>query len=100
MNARRRTGAASQGHAGETITLRSADGAEVWGALQGDGEALPATRMPNGRCKLHGGKSPGPPKGNRNAWKQGRYSADAIGQSHDLRARAWFLAFSLEERSR
>lgn len=30
--------------AGESITLRSADGAEVWGALQGDGEALPATR--------------------------------------------------------
>ena len=30
--------------AGESITLRSADGAEVWGALQGDGEAVPATR--------------------------------------------------------
>lgn len=29
--------------AGESITLRSADGAEVWSALQGDGEAVPAT---------------------------------------------------------
>ena len=27
---------------------------------------------------MHGGKSPGAPKGNRNAWKHGRYSAEAI----------------------
>ena len=25
--------------------------------------------MPNGRCRMHGGKSPGAPTGNRNAWK-------------------------------
>ncbi|MGA3118644.1 MAG: hypothetical protein ABSF90_30000 [Syntrophobacteraceae bacterium] len=34
--------------------------------------------MPNGRCRLHGGKSTGAPKGNKNAWKHGRYSAEAI----------------------
>ena len=34
--------------------------------------------MPNGRCRMHGGKSPGAPKGNRNAWKHGHYSAEAI----------------------
>jgi len=34
--------------------------------------------MPNGRCRMHGGKSPGAPKGNRNAFKHGRYSAEAI----------------------
>ncbi len=34
--------------------------------------------MANGRCRLHGGKSPGAPQGNRNAWKHGRYSAKAI----------------------
>ena len=33
----------------------------------------PATK--NGRCRLHGGKSTGAPKGNRNAWKHGNYSA-------------------------
>ncbi|WP_422394883.1 HGGxSTG domain-containing protein [Novosphingobium olei] len=33
--------------------------------------------MANGRCHFHGGKSPGAPKGNRNAWKHGRYSASA-----------------------
>jgi glucans biosynthesis protein len=34
--------------------------------------------MPNGRCRMHGGKSPGAPKGNRNAWKHGRYSAETL----------------------
>jgi hypothetical protein len=34
--------------------------------------------MQNGRCRLHGGKSPGAPKGNRNAWKHGGRSAETI----------------------
>jgi uncharacterized protein YjcR len=34
--------------------------------------------MPNGRCRMHGGLSPGAPKGNRNAFKHGRYTAEAI----------------------
>ena len=34
--------------------------------------------MPNGRCRLHGGLSPGAPKGNRNAFKHGRYTAEAV----------------------
>jgi len=33
--------------------------------------------MPNGRCRMHGGKSPGAPRGNRNAWKHGNYSEAA-----------------------
>lgn len=37
-----------------------------------------APAMKNGRCRLHGGKSPGPPKGNRNALTHGRYSAEAL----------------------
>lgn len=37
---------------------------------------LPA--MPNGRCRLHGGLSPGAPKGNRHAWKHGLYSAEHL----------------------
>jgi len=31
--------------------------------------------MKNGRCRMHGGASPGAPKGNKNAWKHGKYSA-------------------------
>ena len=34
--------------------------------------------MPNGRCRMHGGSSPGAPKGNRNALKHGHYSQEAI----------------------
>jgi hypothetical protein len=26
------------------------------------------------RCRMHGGRSPGPPKGSKNAWKHGRRS--------------------------
>ena len=29
--------------------------------------------MANGRCRMHGGKSTGPPKGNKNALKTGEY---------------------------
>ena len=32
--------------------------------------------MANGRCDLHGGKSTGAPKGNKNAWKHGMRSAE------------------------
>ena len=32
--------------------------------------------MANGRCRMHGGKATGAPKGNRNAWKHGKYSAE------------------------
>jgi uncharacterized protein YjcR len=31
--------------------------------------------MANGRCRIHGGPSPGAPKGNENALKHGKYSA-------------------------
>jgi hypothetical protein len=34
--------------------------------------------MKNGRCRMHGGKSRGAPKGNRNSLKHGRYTAEAI----------------------
>ena len=40
--------------------------------------------MPNGRCRLHGGLSPGAPKGNRNALKHGRYTAAAIASRREV----------------
>jgi uncharacterized protein YjcR len=42
--------------------------------------------MPNGRCRLHGGKSTGAPRGNKNALKHGRYSATAIARRREVRA--------------
>jgi hypothetical protein len=35
---------------------------------------------------MHGGPSPGAPKGNRNAWKHGRYTAEAIDRHRELAA--------------
>ena len=40
--------------------------------------------MPNGRCRLHGGLSPGAPKGNKNAFKHGRYTAEATARRRDI----------------
>lgn len=40
------------------------------------------------RCRMHGGTNPGPPKGNRNAWKHGGYDremADLRSELADLR---------------
>jgi uncharacterized protein YjcR len=34
---------------------------------------------------MHGGKSTGAPKGNKNAWKHGRYSAEAIAERRYIR---------------
>ncbi len=42
------------------------------------GKACQSAAMANGRCRMHGGLSPGAPKGNQNARKHGRYSAEAI----------------------
>lgn len=37
------------------------------------------------RCKIHGGKSPGPPKGSQNALKHGLYTATAIEERRRVR---------------
>jgi hypothetical protein len=42
--------------------------------------------MPNGRCRMHGGRSPGAPKGNRNAFKHGRYTVEAIASRREVAA--------------
>jgi uncharacterized protein YjcR len=42
--------------------------------------------MTNGRCRMHGGASPGAPKGNANARKHGLYTAEAIKEKRELAA--------------
>lgn len=42
--------------------------------------------MANGRCRMHGGKAPGAPKGNSHARKHGRYTAEAIAERRELMA--------------
>ena len=48
------------------------------GAKTRTGTPCKAPAMKNGRCKLHGGKSTGPPQGNQNAFKHGYYAKVAI----------------------
>lgn len=50
------------------------DAVEMCGAKTRSGDPCNARPMRNGRCRMHGGKSPGAPKGNQNAWKHGKYS--------------------------
>jgi hypothetical protein len=47
------------------------------GARTRGGNSCRAPAMPNGRCRMHGGPSPGAPKGNKNALKHGLYTAEA-----------------------
>lgn len=42
--------------------------------------------MTNGRCRMHGGRSPGAPIGNANARKHGLYTADTIAERRELAA--------------
>ena len=44
-----------------------------------------APAMRNGRCRMHGGKSTGAPKGNQNALKHGRYTTVAIEERRMIR---------------
>jgi uncharacterized protein YjcR len=46
---------------------------------------------------MHGGTNPGAPKGNRNAWKHGRYSAEAVAARHRFRELVRKLEEGLEQ---
>jgi hypothetical protein len=56
------------------------------GAQTRGGSRCRSPAMPNGRCRIHGGLSPGAPKGNRNAFKHGRYTAEAIARRREVAA--------------
>lgn len=56
----------------------------MWSADK-EREAVPVSGDPNGRCRMHGGSSPGAPKGNRNALKHGRYSVEEIARRRERR---------------
>ena len=54
------------------------------GARTRNGSPCRSAAMPNGRCRMHGGTSPGAPKGNRNAFKHGHYTAEAIASRREI----------------
>jgi hypothetical protein len=45
---------------------------------------VPIAAMPNGRCRMHGGQSPGAPRKNKNALKHGRFTAAAIARRRGI----------------
>ena len=54
------------------------------GARTRRGTPCKAPAMANGRCRMHGGPSPGAPLGNRHAWKHGAYTREAIAQRREV----------------
>ena len=54
------------------------------GARTRRGTPCQSPAMVNGRCRMHGGKLPGAPRGNRFAWKHGRYSREAIERRREV----------------
>lgn len=56
------------------------------GAKTRSGQPCQSPAMSNGRCRMHGGKNPGAPRGNQNARKHGRYSAESIERRRELAA--------------
>src|SRR5829696_2327225 len=54
--------------------------------------------MPNGRCRMHGGKSPGAPKGKANGnYRHGRFTCEAIERRRGLNALVRMLTKAAEE---
>jgi glucans biosynthesis protein len=57
------------------------------GARTRSGEPCCSPAMPNGRCRMHGGASPGAPTGERNGnYKHGRFTREAIEARKFIRA--------------
>ena len=54
------------------------------GAKTRRGTPCRSPAMPNGRCRMHGGSSPGAPLGNRHNWRHGRYSREAIERRREV----------------
>ena len=53
--------------------------------------------MANGRCRMHGGTSPGAAKGNGNARKHGLYTAEAIAERRTIAALVRAMKGLIEE---
>jgi len=69
------------------------EGKEICGAKRKSGGGLCQQRpMANGRCRYHGGKSPGAPKGNQNARTHGVWSTQLDDEDRE------FLSLSPAER--
>lgn len=57
---------------------------KLCGAKTRSGKPCRGKAMANGRCRMHGGTSPGAPKGNQNARKHGIYSKAMIPEELEI----------------
>jgi uncharacterized protein YjcR len=67
------------------------------GARTRKGTLCQSPAMANGRCRMHGGPSPGAPKGNKNALKHGRYGAEAIARRKSISSLISAMRSSIKE---
>lgn len=85
-------------HAPRVNRIGHANEAARCGAKRRDGGSCQQPSMPNGRCRLHGGKSTGPitceglERSRRANWRHGHYSAKA--KRERLQARIEMAALS------
>ncbi len=55
------------------------------GAKTRSGRPCEGPAMPNGRCRMHGGSSPGAPKGKANGrYRHGRFTCEAMAERRFL----------------
>lgn len=66
--------------------LKALASAPTCGAKTRRGTACKAPAMANGRCRIHGGLSPGAPRGVRNGnWRHGRHTKAAREENRFIR---------------
>lgn len=68
-------------HSGEKLAMHISPRC---GAKTRNGGACASPAMANGRCRMHGGPSPGAPIGNQNAFKHGFRSTAAVAERRYL----------------
>ena len=66
--------------------MQSAHYAPRCGAKTRSGQPCKSPAMANGRCRMHGGRSTGAPRGNKNAFKHGLHTAEAIASREAMRS--------------
>ncbi len=78
--------------------LQAARAAERCGARTRRGTICQGPAMPNGRCKTHGGRSPGAPRGEHNgSWRHGFYSQEAQAERRRLQGLIKRMSASVDD---
>jgi hypothetical protein len=71
---------------GGLLTVADLRNGSPGGAKRRRGTICQGPAMPNGRCKTHGGRSPGAPRGRQNGnWRGGFYSQESQADRRRLR---------------